>query len=53
METFTFSKGDYKITIYAWNELAAKCIWESLQKRNYYPTSGRVRQVHFGYEILT
>lgn len=37
---YPFSKGDYNITIFAQTPEEAQQLWEELQRRNYYPTSG-------------
>ena len=54
MKSWEFTKGNYTIKIYAYDEYAADKIWEALQSRNYYPTSKKVRQIShdFGYEIM-
>lgn len=55
MKSYEFTKGDYTIKIFAWNEFAAKRIWIHLQFRNYYPTSRKVRQISSdgrGYEVM-
>ncbi len=53
MQYWIFERGSYTCRIYAYDKYAAEQIWKNLEVRNYYPTSGKVRQTShdFDYEI--